>query len=161
MDKKEKISINGQDVEIDSEIKDLVLFINSLDGVTTIGSCQGHDNGGPLGNFLHPYIKFKCSNNRSLGLIASVADIYYDWAEEENSEEFFQNLPKLIGDWYIDVVVGHAYESSPKSHGDEDDYVLHILTAFIDEKPPSDVYGDFEKLITWYKYRISGASDLS
>ena len=82
--------------KIDSEIKDLVLFINSLDGITTIGSCQGHDDDGPLGNFSHPYIKFKCSSNRSLGLLASVSDIYYDWDKDENSEDFFQNLPNCF-----------------------------------------------------------------
>lgn len=162
MDKKEIISINGQDEEIDIEIKDLVLFINSLDGITTIGSCQGHDDDGPLGNFSHPYIKFKCSSNRSLGLLASVSDIYYDWDKDENSEDFFQNLPKLIGHWDIEVVTGHAYEFSLESLGDEaDEYAYYVLQAFIDEKPPSRAYGDFEKLITWYKYRMSGASSAS
>ena len=32
--------------DIDKEIKQLVNFINDLDGITTIGSCQGHDDGG-------------------------------------------------------------------------------------------------------------------
>ena len=39
---------------IDTQIQPLVEFLNQLDGVVTIGSCQGHDDGGELGDgFIH------------------------------------------------------------------------------------------------------------
>ena len=47
-------------VDVDVEIRPLVNFINNLEGVTTIGSCQGHDDGGKSGKWLYPYIKFRC-----------------------------------------------------------------------------------------------------
>ena len=63
---------------IDKKIKNLVDFINSLKGIETLGSCQGHDNGGQTGEWVFPYIKFKCLDNRSLGLLASIEYIYSD-----------------------------------------------------------------------------------
>ena len=61
---------------VDKKITNLVDFINSLKGVETLGSCQGHDNGGQTGEWVFPYIKFKCLDNRSLGLLASIEYIY-------------------------------------------------------------------------------------
>jgi len=63
-------------IDVDVEIRPLVNFINNLEGVTTYGSCQGHDDGGKSGKWLYPYIKFKCINNRSLGLIAGIENAY-------------------------------------------------------------------------------------
>ena len=61
---------------IDTKIEPLVKFLNQLDGVLTIGSCQGHDDGGGSGEWVYPYIKFKCINNRTLGFLASIEDAY-------------------------------------------------------------------------------------
>ena len=44
---------------IDTQIQPLVEFLNQLDGINTIGSCQGHDDGGESGEWVYPYIKFK------------------------------------------------------------------------------------------------------
>ena len=41
---------------IDTKIEPLVKFLNQLDGVFTIGSCQGHDDGGGSGEWVYPYL---------------------------------------------------------------------------------------------------------
>ena len=61
---------------IDTKIEPLVKFLNQLDGVITIGSCQGHDDGAGSGEWVYPYIKFKCTNNQTLGFLASIEDAY-------------------------------------------------------------------------------------
>lgn len=95
---------------IDEKIKPLYDFLNSLDGVETIGSCQGHSDNE---DFSDPYITFTCDNSRSLGLIAGVVesaneieivknrdeepeDIFVDW--------FIENAPKTNGDWSVVVL---------------------------------------------------------
>ena len=89
------------DKTIDIKIKPLIDFLNSLNGVSTLGSCQGHDNGGQTGEWVFPYIKFKCLDNRSLGLLASIEYIYSDLRKlygdisEEELSKIYQ--PKLKG----------------------------------------------------------------
>ena len=92
---------------IDTKIEPLVDFLNQLDGVITIGSCQGHDDGGGSGEWVYPYIKFKCTNNRTLGFLASLEDAYKSINEQAelkyfNSSSAFE--PDLNGDWCIEVV---------------------------------------------------------
>ena len=92
---------------IDTKIEPLVKFLNQLDGVFTIGSCQGHDDGGGSGEWVYPYIKFKCINNRTLGFLASLEDAYKSINEQAELKYFNSSLafePDLNGDWCIEVV---------------------------------------------------------
>ena len=92
---------------IDTKIELLVKFLNQLDGVITIGSCQGHDDGGSSGEWVYPYIKFKCTNNRTLGFMASLEDAYKSINEQAELKYFNSSLafePDLNGDWCIEVV---------------------------------------------------------
>ena len=98
---------------IDYKIESLVEFINSLKGVETLGSCQGHDKGGQTGEWVYPYIKFKCLDNRSLGLLASIEYIYSDLRKlygDVSEEELFKIYqPKLKGIWTIEVLPNIDY----------------------------------------------------
>ena len=92
---------------IDTKIEPLVDFLNQLDGIITIGSCQGHDNGGDSGEWVYPYIKFKCTNNQTLGFLASLEDAYKSINQQAESKYFDSALafePDLNGDWCIEVV---------------------------------------------------------
>ena len=92
---------------IDTKIEPLVKFLNQLDGVITIGSCQGHDDGGGSGEWVYPYVKFKCTNNRTLGFLAFLEDAYKSMNEQAKLKYFNSSLafePDLNGDWCIEVV---------------------------------------------------------
>ena len=41
---------------VDKKITNLVDFINSLKGIETLGSCQGHDNGGQTVYHIHLHL---------------------------------------------------------------------------------------------------------
>ena len=91
---------------LDIEIEQLVEFLNQLDGINTIGSCQGHDDGGESGEWIYPYIKFKCTNNQTLGFLASLEDAYKSINEQAESKYFDPSLayePDLNGAWCIEV----------------------------------------------------------
>tara|TARA_Y100000748_G_scaffold133016_1_gene111674 strand:+ start:598 stop:1059 length:462 start_codon:yes stop_codon:yes gene_type:complete len=141
---------------IDYKIESLVEFINSLKGVETLGSCQGHDNGGQTGEWVYPYIKFKCLDNRSLGLLASIEYIYSDLRKlysdisEEELSKIYQ--PKLEGIWTIEVLPNIDYHLP----GNNGEYAVFVLKAHIDSfKKPSEVYFDFDKILQWYKTQLN------
>ena len=91
------------DKNVDVKIKPLVDFINSLKGVETLGSCQGHDNGGQTGEWVFPYIKFKCLDNRSLGLLASIEYIYSD-LRKLYSDLIEEELSKSISNLFVKLL---------------------------------------------------------
>ena len=106
---------------IDTKIEPLVEFLNQLDGIITIGSCQGHDNGGDSGEWVYPYIKFKCTNNQTLGFLASLEYAYKSIDEQAESKYFDSSLafePYLIGDWCIEVVTNVDFNESGIIGGD-------------------------------------------
>ena len=140
---------------IDYKIESLVEFINSLKGVETLGSCQGHDNGGQTGEWVYPYIKFKCLNDRSLGLLASIEYIYSDLRKlygdvsEEELLKIYQ--PKLNGIWTIEVLPNIDYHLP----GNDGEYAVFVLKAHMDSfEKPSEVYPDFDKILDWYKRQL-------
>tara|TARA_B100000579_G_C22466411_1_gene681371 strand:- start:118 stop:588 length:471 start_codon:yes stop_codon:yes gene_type:complete len=140
---------------IDYKIESLVEFINSLKGVETLGSCQGHDNGGQTGEWVYPYIKFKCLNDRSLGLLASIEYIYSDLRKlygdvsEEELLKIYQ--PKLKGIWTIEVLPNIDYHLP----GNDGEYAVFVLKAHMDSfEKPSEVYPDFDKILDWYKRQL-------
>ena len=141
----------------DKEIKPLVSFLNTLKGVKTFGSCQGHDNGGKTGEWLYPYIKFKCTSNRSLGLLASIEYIYADLnslyeLNDCGSSDSYQ--PSLDAIWTVEVVPNNDYNLAEKVK--EGEYALYVLKAHSDSFiKPSGVYSDFIKILDWYKMQIN------
>ena len=141
----------------DKEIKPLVIFLNTLKGVKTFGSCQGHDNGGKTGEWLYPYIKFKCTSNRSLGLLASIEYIYADLnslyeLNDFESSDIYQ--PSLDAIWTVEVVPNNDYNLAEKVK--EGEYALYVLKAHSDSFiKPSGVYSDFIKILDWYKMQIN------
>tara|TARA_Y100000746_G_scaffold74226_1_gene62290 strand:- start:4 stop:474 length:471 start_codon:yes stop_codon:yes gene_type:complete len=146
------------DKTIDIKIKPLIDFLNSLNGVSTLGSCQGHDNGGQTGEWVFPYIKFKCLDNRSLGLLASIEYIYSDLRKlygdisEEELSKIYQ--PKLKGIWTIEVLPNIDYHLP----GNNGEYAVFVLKAHIDSfKKPSKVYPDFDKILQWYKTQLNSS----
>ena len=143
---------------IDYKIESLVEFINSLKGVETLGSCQGHDNGGQTGEWVFPYIKFKCLDNQSLGLLASIEYIYSDLRKlygdisEEELSKIYQ--PKLKGIWTIEVLPNIDYHLP----GNNGEYAVFVLKAHIDSfGKPSEVYPDFDKILLWYKTQLNSS----
>ena len=143
---------------VDKKITNLVDFINSLKGVETLGSCQGHDNGGQTGEWVFPYIKFKCLDNRSLGLLASIEYIYsdlrkiYGYLSEEELSKIYQ--PKLKGIWTIEVLPNIDYHL-PDNDGE---YAVFVLKVHIDSfGKPSEVYPDFDKILHWYKTQLNSS----
>ena len=146
--------------KIDKEIQPLVRFFNTLVGIETFGSCQGHDSGGNTGEWLYPYIKFKCTSNRSLGLLASIEYIYadlsslYDLNDLELSGIY---QPSLNAIWALEVVPNNDYSLSEKVKDGE--YALYVLKAHSDSfVKPSEVYSDFIKILDWYKTQINSFS---
>ena len=139
--------------DIDSEILDLVNFIDGLEGVKTFGSCQGHNDGGPEGKWFVPYIKFKCTDNRTLALLASIEYLYSDLTSAYNiskkeANEVYQ--PMLNALWTIEVVTNYDHGSKDVSPPGE--YALYVLNANSESyKKPSDVYPDFQIMLDWYK----------
>lgn len=146
---------------IDKQIKPLVKFFNSLKGVDTSGSCQGHDDGGEDGDWRYPYIKFKCTSNRSLGLLASIEYIYADLNNLYKLDEFKLSdiyQPSLKAIWTIEVVPNNDYNSTKKVR--EGEYALYVLKAHSDSfVKPSEVYPDFIKILDWYKTQINSFAD--
>jgi len=143
---------------VDIKIKPLVDFINSFKGVVTLGSCQGHDNGGQTGEWVYPYIKFKCLDNRSLGLLASIEYIYSDLRKlyrdlsEPELSKIYQ--PKLKGIWTIEVLPNIDYHL----RGYNGDYAVFVLKAHMDSfKKPSELYPDFDKILHWYKAQLNSS----
>ena len=145
--------------KLDKHIKPLVDFFNRLEGINTFGSCQGHDDGGETGKWVYPYIKFKCTSNRSLGLLASIEYIYADLNSLYNvSEHELKNIyqPNLNAIWAIEVVPNNDYIVSNNVKNDE--YALYVLKARSDSFTiPSDVYPDFIKILDWYKTQVNSS----
>ena len=146
------------DKTIDIKIKPLIDFLNSLNGVSTLGSCQGHDYGGQTGEWVFPYIKFKCLDNRSLGLLASIEYIYSDLRKlygdisEEELSKIYQ--PKLKGIWTIEVLPNIDYHLP----GNDGEYAVFVLKAHMDSfEKPSEVYPDFDKILDWYKRQLNSS----
>ena len=139
---------------IDTKIKPLVEFLNQLDGIITIGSCQGHDNGGDSGEWVYPYIKFKCTNNQTLGFLATLEDAYKSIKEQAESKYFDSALafePDLNGDWCIEVVNNMDFNDE----NIEDEYAMYVLRADLSSfDKPSEIYGDFKEILNWYKYQF-------
>ena len=139
---------------IDTKIEPLVDFLNQLDGIITIGSCQGHDNGGDSGEWVYPYIKFKCTNNQTLGFLASLEDAYKSINQQAESKYFDSALafePDLSGDWCIEVVKNIDFNDE----NIEDEYAMYVLRAdFRSFDKPSEIYGDFKEILNWYKYQF-------
>ena len=142
---------------LDKQIISLVEFFNTLDGIKTIGSCQGHDDGGETGKWVYPYIKFKSTSNHSLGLLASIEYIYADLNTMYNLSEIELNniyQPNLHAIWTIEVVPNHDYSAS--QNVEKDEYALYVLKAHSDSfKRPSEVYPDFNKILDWYKAQVN------
>ena len=136
-------------ISLDKRIIPLVEFFNTLDGINTIGSCQGHDDGGETGKWVYPYIKFKSMSNHSLGLLASIEYIYADLNILYNLSEIeLDNIyrPKLNAIWTIEVVPNRDYSAS--QNVEKDEYALYVLKAHSDSfKRPSEVYPDFSKIL--------------
>ena len=143
--------------KLDKQIKPLVDFFNRLEGINTFGSCQGHNDGGKTGKWVYPYIKFKCTSNRSLGLLASIEYIYADLSSLYNvSEHELKNIyqPSLKAIWTIEVVPNNDFCVSKKINQEE--YALYVLKAHADSfTKPSEVYPDFIKILDWYKAQIN------
>ena len=139
---------------IDRKIEPLVDFLNQLDGIITIGSCQGHDDGGKSGKWFYPYIKFKCTNNQTLGFLASIEDAYKSINQQAESKYFDSSLafePALNGDWCIEVVKNIDFNID----NIEDEYAMYVLRADLNSfDKPSEIYGDFEEILSWYKYQF-------
>ena len=139
---------------IDKKIAPLVDFLNQLDGINTIGSCQGHDNGGQSGDWIYPYIKFKCTNNRTLGLLASLDNAYKSIDEQAESKYFDSSLafePDLDGNWCIEVTNNIDFNENQI----DDEYAMYVLKADLSSfDKPSDIYGDFNEILNWYKYQL-------
>ena len=144
---------------LDKQIIPLVEFFNTLEGINTIGSCQGHDDGGETGKWVYPYIKFKSMSNHSLGLLASIEYIYADLNILYNLSEIeLDNIyrPKLNAIWTIEVVPNRDYSAS--QNVEKDEYALYVLKAHSDSfKRPSEVYPDFSKILEWYKAQIKSS----
>ena len=139
---------------IDTKIEPLVEFLNQLDGIITIGSCQGHDNGGDSGEWVYPYIKFKCTNNQTLGFLASLEDAYKSINQQAESKYFDSALafePDLSGDWCIEVVKNIDFNDE----NIKDEYAMYVLRADLRSfDKPSEIYGDFKEILNWYKYQF-------
>ena len=144
---------------LDRQITTLVEFLNTLDGIKTIGSCQGHDDGGKTGKWVYPYIKFKSTSNHSLGLLASIEYIYADLNILYNLSEIELNniyQPNLNAIWTIEVVPNHDYSASHNVENDE--YVFYVLKAHSDSfTKPSEEYPDFINILDWYKAQIKSS----
>ena len=139
---------------IDTKIEPLVEFLNQLDGIITIGSCQGHDNGGDSGEWVYPYIKFKCTNNQTLGFLASLEDAYKSINEQAESKYFDPSLayePDLNGAWCIEVVKNIDFNKE----NIEGEYAMYVLRADLNSfDKPSEIHGDFKEILSWYKYQF-------
>jgi len=139
---------------IDKEIKQLVNFINDLDGITTIGSCQGHDDGGPSIEWFHPYIKFKCTNNYTLAVLATIEHAYLSLDEQAKLSSFDSSLafePELNGSWCIEVVSHFDFNQLKKPN----EFAMYVLRPESDSyEKASDIYSDFEQILNWYKYQV-------
>jgi hypothetical protein len=142
--------------DVDVEIRPLVHFINNLEGVTTYGSCQGHDDGGESGEWLYPYIKFKCINNRSLGLIAGIENAYANVDNLQKLNNFNPNelyQPELRAMWTTEVVSNIDYNSIDNTEDDE--FALFVLRADSNSyNNPSEVYEDFATITKWYEMQM-------
>jgi len=142
--------------DIDQKIRPLVKFINNLDGVTTYGSCQGHNDGGKSGEWFYPYIKFKCTNNRSLGLIAGIENAYANLDGLQKLNDFDPSQlyqPELQAMWTTEVVSNIDYNSADNVADDE--YALFVLKADSNSyNNPSDIYKDFTTITKWYKMQM-------
>ena len=140
--------------DIDKEIKQLVNFINNLDGISTIGSCQGHDDGGSSIEWFYPYIKFKCTNNYTLGVLATIEHAYLSLDEQAKLSSFDSSLafePDLSASWSIEVV--SHFEFNQMKNPSE--FAVYVLRPESDSyNKASDIYSDFEQILKWYKYQV-------
>jgi len=98
--------------ELDEKIKPLVDFLNTLPTVKTIGSCQGHDDGGETGNFDEPYVLFHCTNNRVLGFLASFRYTYE--STKGMKKEYKIHRPHLKAVWNISISSEEDSEHTPR-----------------------------------------------
>lgn len=140
---------------LDPKIKELVYFLNTLPTVKTLGSCQGHDDGGETGNFDIPYISFTCIDRRVLGFLAC-----FRFAYENPSEilpKYREYQPRLHADWDIHVITGEDPEYSPeelKEDNRQEDYVFYVLQPDrCSYDKPSEIYSDFSEILKYYKWK--------
>ena len=140
--------------DIDREIKQLVNFINNLDGVTTFGSCQGHDDGGESMEWFYPYIKFRCTSNYTLAVLATIEHAYLDLRQQSKLSSFDSSMafePDLIASWSIEVVSHFDFNQSKNP----DEFAMYVLRPNSDSyKKASDIYGDFKQILDWYRYQV-------
>lgn len=142
-----------KDNEIDDEIKEVVKFFNSLDGIRTIGSCQGHDDNKI---FDSPYITFRCLNERNLGMLVSLFEMAYANEEEVKDwfDEYKEHKPNLIGDWYISIITSN--DSECELERDDDSYFLYCLAlAECSNNEPSELYKDYDEMLKYWKWKYN------
>lgn len=140
---------------LDTKIKELVFFLNTPPTVKTIGSCQGHDDGGETGTYDIPYISFTCIDRRVLGFLASLRFAYEN--PSELLPKYRKNQPRLHADWCIYVIMGEDPEYSSeelKADNRHEDYVFYVLQPdrYSYDKP-SDIYGDFSEILKYYQWK--------
>jgi len=84
-------AIENDEIEIDEEIKDIIIRLNQL-GYMTLQCCAGH---GPEDN--HPSIQFCCRPDQML-----------DFADRLPHPLMVKNLEQYKGAWFIEYYPGHV-----------------------------------------------------
>lgn len=140
---------------IDEKIKPLVDFLNTITGVKTTLSCQGHNND-KNGN-TNPYITFVCTNVKSLNIIAKVDGCGYTDIEDYGRDDIPQ--PQINGSWRVCIIgIDDNVDLDEIIEEDDldikpDELVLYRLYPDKDSyDKPSDLYDDFDGILKYLKY---------
>jgi len=141
--------------ELDEKIKPLVDFLNTLPTVQTVGSCQGHDDGGDTGNFDEPYVVFNCTNNRVLGFLTSFRYTYE--VPKGMKKEYNIHRPHLKVKWNISIQSEEDSEHTPeelKKDGKRQIYACYVLQPdYNSYEKPSHIYKDITEILKYYKWK--------
>jgi len=136
--------------DIDEKIRPLYTFLNSLPGIRTIGSCQGHPDSE---NFKNAYITFLCSDLRTLGMLASFSVAYDD--PNEIIESRRDEIPHLNALWIIGVLEADDSECDPEELNVGGYYVSYCLSPdSLTYANHNAVYDDIEELVKYYETKL-------
>jgi hypothetical protein len=129
--------------EIDRKIRPLVDLLNSLPGVRTTGSCQGHIRNGHL---LEPSVSFVCTDERVLGMLTSILEGHWPTlGGRGDSSWFWEHAPALKVPWEVLALPGDDPFIQPETDVRYVFYCLHPQRGTY--RRPSETWNDIVKIV--------------
>jgi hypothetical protein len=95
------LTIKDKNIEVDTDMIPIVLWLNSLEGVKTLFCCQGDIN--PLNNGLPPihvpYVLWNCNNQETLKYVLQTFEDIFGYSPHNNIRFHYHTVTTRIDLW--------------------------------------------------------------